>query len=274
MEEVEGSYPSSLRHHEWEAIKIFIPAQKEGGRPRVSSIRQVINAVLYVTCSGCAWRYLPREFPPWQTVYDYFSKWVKLGIWQKIHQLLARQLRLKVGKSEAPHLVIIDGQSVRAAHGEERGWDGFKKVRGRKRQILVDSLGIIWAVRVHRGNQQETTRAHEVLLNYPGDVPKPEKILGDFGYGKSPFDVWVKFNWGMWPECRKGTQEIFKNAQGKLRKRVVETNLKPQRWIVERTFAWFNFTRRLAHDYERKTINSEAFLFISQIPLLLKRIYS
>jgi len=272
MEGSEGLYPSDLHDNEWEVIKDLLPSQKEGGRPRKTCLRKVVNAVLYVTTEGCTWRALPKDYPPWKTVYGYFSRWVVLGIWKLLHQELRAQVRIKEGKSVAPYVAIIDGQSVRAHYGEERGWDGYKKVRGRKRQILVDSLGLLLSVCVHRGNQQELTRAHEVLLKYPKDLARPEKLLGDYGYGKSPFDVWVKLNWGIWIECTKGTKEPYRNEQGRLRYRVSTSNLKPTRWIVERTFAWFNFARRLAHDYERKILNSEAFLYISQIPMMLKRV--
>lgn len=270
MEDPEGRYPSDLHDNEWELIKELVPVQKRG-RPRKTSLREVINAVLYLTSGGCAWRSLPKDFPPWKTVYDYFSNWVKNGIWRTLHQVLRAKVRVQEGKDVAPYVAIIDGQSVKASHGEERGWDGFKKVRGRKRQILVDSLGLLLSVKVHRANQAELTRAHEVLLNYPKDLKKPETLLGDFGYGKAPFDIWVKLNWGIWIECKKGEKEMYRNDEGRIRYRVSTSNLKPSRWIVERTFAWFNFYRRLSRDYERKVINSEAFLYISQIPMMLRR---
>jgi transposase len=168
--------------------------------------------------------------------------------------------------------VIIDGQSVKAQYGEERGWDGFKKVRGRKRQILVDTLGILWAAKVHRGNQQEGTRAFEVIKNYPENLKRPVRLLGDFGYGKAPFKIQLKEHWGIWPEIRQGKKETFRNTEYKLRQRVGVSNLKPQRWIVERSFAWFNSSRRLTRDYEKKVMNSEALLYISQMPILLRRL--
>lgn len=275
MGKTEGLYPSDLRHQEWEIIKKFIPSQKRGGRPRKTNIRRVVEAVLYLTHSGCAWRYLPKDFPPWQTVYNYFSQWVALGIWRKIHQVLAVFVRIKAGKAPFPTLTIIDGQSIRAHFGELRGYDGFKKVRGRKRQVLVDTLGLIWATKVHAGNEQETKRAIEVIKDYPAFLPKPKILLGDFAYGKSPFDIDLKFYWDIWPTCIKGSIEKYRDEKsGRIKERVLESNLKPKRWIVERTFAWLNFHRRLAHDYELKVTNSEAFLYISQLKFMLRRIFT
>lgn len=273
MKRSEGRYPSDLHDNEWKVIRKLIPLQRRG-RPRKTSMRELVNAVLYLTTEGCTWRALPKDFPPWKTVYDYFSRWVKLGVWRRVHQALRAEVRLREGKEVAPQIVIIDGQSVRAHYGEERGFDGFKKVRGRKRQVLVDSLGFIVSAKVHRANQSETTRGHQVLEDYPEDLPLPEKILGDFAYARAPFATWVQENWGEDKIlCTKGEKEFYRNKEYKLRVRVKKSNLKPMRWIVERTIAWFNNSRRLSRDYEKSVKVSESFLYISQIPMMLRRIY-
>jgi putative transposase len=274
MDQAARHYPCDLTDQQWELIKDLIPPARRGGRPRRVSPRQIINAVFYLTRTGCAWRYLPKQYPAWQTVYDYFRQWRDEEVWIKLHQALAQKVRLSVGKEPNPNLVIIDGQSVKAQFGEERGWDGFKKVRGRKRQIIVDSLGIIWAAKVHRANQQESTSGYEAINKYPNNIARPEILLGDAGYGKAPFNLLAKTRWGIWPEIRKGTKPKVRNEKGHLRHNVGISNLKPQRWIVERSFAWFNHYRRLARDYERKIRNSETFLFLSQMPLLLNRLAS
>lgn len=260
-------YPSDLTDQQWEIIKDLIPPARSGGRPRSTNVRLIVNAMLYLTRSGCAWRYLPREYPPHQTVYDYFSKWKCMGIWRQIHLMLATQVRIAEGRNQSPSTVIIDAQSVKAQYGEERGWDGFKKVRGRKREILVDTLGILWGAKVHAANQGENRRAFEAVERFPMNTA-PKRILGDCSYSKSPFDAQVFSLWKIWPETKKG-----KNIYLSGKTRVIETsNLKPQRWIVERTFAWFNHHRRLARDYERSVSNSETLLYISQVPMLLNRL--
>lgn len=260
MSQKRRRYPSDLTDQQWEIIKDLIPVARSGGRPRTTDVRSVINAILYLTRTGCAWRYLPKEYPPHKTVYDYFSRWKLLGVWRKIHTSLAKEVRKSKGRGHNPSTVIIDAQSVKAQYGEERGWDGFKKVRGRKRQVVVDTMGILWGASGHAANIGENRRGFDAVENYLAEK-QPERILGDYSYSKTPFDVQVFKKWGIWPETRKGKKT-----------RVFVSNLKPQRWIVERTFAWFNNFRRLNRDYERTTANSITFLYISQIPLLLNRL--
>lgn len=264
-------YPSNLTDQQWEIIRNLIPPARSGGRPRTTDPRAIVNAILYLTRSGCAWRYLPRDFPPHQTVYDYFCRWKCSGLWRKIHFILAKQVRIQEGRNESPSTVIIDAQSVRAAKGEERGWDGFKKVRGRKREILVDTLGIIWGAKVHAANQGENRKGIEAVETFP-NVKIPERLLGDYSYGISPFDVQLHQLWKIWPQTVKGKCRTEKSRYESKIKKVEISNLKPKRWIVERSFAWLNNYRRLSRDYEKKVCNSEAFLYISQIPILLNRL--
>ena len=271
MDQARRRYPSDLTDQQWEIIKDLIPVARTGGRPRTTDVRLIVNAVLYLTRSGCAWRYLPKEYPPNKTVYDYFSRWKSSGVWRQIHFTLAIKVRVAQGRSECPSTVIIDAQSVRAHYGEERGWDGFKKVRGRKREIVVDTMGILWGVKVHAANQGENRRGFDAIENYP-TTTAPKRVLGDHSYSKSPFDGLVFHKWGIWPETKKSERILIKDKYGRDVKAVRESNLKPQRWIVERSFAWFNNYRRLSRDYEKKVNNSEAFLYISQISLILNRL--
>ena len=257
MLQTESEYPSDLTEQQWEVIRQMIPMPRTGGRPRTTCMRSVINAIFYLNRSGCAWRYLPKGFPPWRTVYDYFHQWCKSGVWVKIHSFLVKLVRTSDGRSEEPSKIIIDAQSVRAQYGESRGWDGHKKVRGRKRQVVVDSMGLLWGVHVHAADQVDAKQAQHAIEKY-SNPKRVTQVLGDSAYGKSPFDVWLFVTRGLWPQTTGGKNE---------------SNLGKQRWVVERTLAWFNNFRRLNRDYERKTSHSEAFLFIAQLQLLFNRIW-
>jgi putative transposase len=147
-----GTYPSDLTNQQWEAFKDLLPRARVGGRRRTTDVRSVLNAILYLNRSGCAWRYLPKEYSPWRTVYDYFVRWRCCGVIDHILLKLSHMVRLQVGRNPQPSILIIGSQSVKASFGESRGYDGFKKVRGRKRHILVDTLGIVFAVRVSPAN--------------------------------------------------------------------------------------------------------------------------
>lgn len=253
-------YPSDLTEQQWETIKEMIPPARVGGRPRTVDVRRIIDAIFYLNRTGCAWRYLPSEFPPWQTVYDYFSKWSKNGIWRSISHALSCTVREKENRSPYPHLGIIDAQSVRSHFGESRGWDGFKKVRGRKRSIIVDSLGLIWSCEVHAAVDQDRHGGVAALRKLPSEcLQSLETILGDGAYNRAPFDVVVKFNYGL-------------NLEAKTPKEMGGSNLKPKRWVVERTFAWFNHFRRLSRDYERISTRSESMIYLSMTQILLRRL--
>jgi putative transposase len=271
MDQDGRSYPSDLTNQQWDSIRELIPPARFGGRRRTTDVRRVINAIFYLTRSGCAWRYLPQSYPPWKTVYDYFSRWRDDGTWKKLHLALTKEVRVLSGKNPNPTTLIIDAQSVKAQFGESRGWDGFKKVRGRKREIIVDTLGFIWGTKVHAANEVEQKRGFEAILNFPIGEPPPKRVLGDFSYSKPPFDVELFKHWGIWPETRKGTKPIMRKKDGTKTATIGKSNLKPQRWIVERSFAWMNNYRRLSRDYERKVKNSEALLYISQLQILLNR---
>lgn len=252
-------YPSDLAEHEWDLIEDLIPKAKLGGRPRSTDIRAVINAIFYILRSGCAWRYLPKNYPPWRTVYGYFAQWSEGGIWEEIEHMLAKVCRLTEGKTLEPSIVIIDTQSIRNSYGEERGYDAHKKVRGRKRHILVDTLGLPISVDVHAANIQDPRGGTLLMRKVPETYLKVmHTILADRIYGRGPFDATIALRYEKELTLTQAARE--------------GTTLKPLRWIVERTFGWFNHFRRLSRDYERKTCHSESMLFLSITRMLLARL--
>jgi putative transposase len=256
---MDKAFSSNLTDQQWKLIKPLIPRARTGGRPRSTCMRQVLNALVYVNRTGCQWRYLPPQFPPWQTVYDYFWKWASRGLWQRINILLVIAYRKSIQRNWWPTLGIVDSQSVRAHYGNERGYDGFKKVRGRKRHIIVDTQGLIWACDAQSANMRDPHGGVEALHKLPGIIiGKINTILGDAAY-VGPFDDYAHFYYGIKTERTKKYKEAG-------------TTLKPKRWIVERTFAWFNNYRRLSRDYEKNPLMSESMIFIAMIQIILHRL--
>jgi putative transposase len=259
---IRRAFPSDLGELEWGFIKDFIPSARSGGRPRSTDPRAVVNAILFLNRTGCAWRYLPGGFPPWQTVYDYFSRWSAAGVWAQIVRTLTRVVRQRAARSAWPKLGIVDSQSVRAHYGEHKGWDGYKKVRGRKRHILVDSLGLLWSCHARAANEMDHKAAQEMFKHLPEKLEEGlQVLLGDGSYRH------LKGDFEQQHSLRVETVHARRIGNSKHL-----TNIKPKRWIVERTFAWFNLSRRLSRDYERKTSHSESMVYTAMIPILLKRL--
>ncbi len=260
MQTIRAEFPSDLTEAQWDYIKDLIPLARSGGRPRTTNIRKVVDAIFYLVRTGIPWRYLPKSFPAWKTVYDYYSKWSRQGVWEKISEVLIIAVRLYEHRAELPSLAIIDSQSVRAQYGELRGYDVIKKTRGRKRSIIVDTLGLMWAIYVGPGNMIDPKAGVYALDHLPRAVKKNlEKILGDSVYGW-PLELIADYEWGIKVE----------RVKGNMKKGI--SNLKPKRWIVERTFAWFNRFRRLSRDYEKKTLHSEAMIYIAMEMIMLKKL--
>ena len=254
---MDQAFPSDLTHGQWKLIEPLLPKARTGGRPRSTNLRAVINAVFYVNRTGCQWRYLPRHFPPWQTVYDYYSKWLKNGVWLHIYFVLYFKVRIKEGRSAFPSLAIVDSQSARAHFGESRARDHFKKVIGRKRSILVDTLGFLLCCFVHKANDQDFKGLMTLLHRLPTPISNGlQKIIGDQAYRFTTLKEEAQ------------TRGIVLET---IDRKKLGTNMKPKRWIVERSIAWFNHYRRLTRDYEKLCAQSEIMIFISQIQLLLKR---
>jgi len=240
------AYPSNLTWEQWELIAELFPKAKTGGRPRTVCIYSVINAILYVLCQGCTWRALPVDFPDWSTVYGYFRGWRQDGTWLMVHDQLYQWARVAAEREASPSEVAVDSQSVETATmiSQEVGYDAGKKIHGRKRHLTVDLLGLVLRVLVTSANLPERQGAKKVLKrvhSMGSRVNRLHTIWMDGGYRGEDFMRWVMdvFRW------------IVEIVLRPLEKRGFV--LLPKRWVVERTFGWLNWCRRLSKDYAHIT---------------------
>jgi|SRR5215212_5552795 len=240
------TYPTDLSCEQWKLLSQMLPPPELFGRKRSVNLRQVFNALCYLARTGCQWRMLPKEFPKWQTVYYYFRKWRESECFIALNHKLRRKLRLASGKRSNPSAAIIDSQSVKTdEQAASKGYDAGKKVKGRKRHILVDTLGLLLIVKVLAADIQDRDGAKQLFLEIKEQMPRLQLIWADGGYrGKLIIWVAVKCLWILKIVKRNDHLKIFQ--------------VLPKRWIVERTFSWLNRNRRLSKDYERKSISSEA----------------
>jgi len=241
---------------EWQMIAPLMPPQPCRGRKRTTDLRLVVDAIFYLLQSGCQWGLLPKDFPPKSTVHHYFKRFCRDGIWARIHDVLYCRTRDLEGREASPTYAIIDSQSVKtsADASDAVGFDAGKKVKGRKRHILVDTLGLILKAEVHSAGIQDRDGLALVLDRLTARFPFIEKICGDSAY-QGPIAQ----------SASPRPMEIIKRNQSGF-------EVLPKRWIVERTFAWLGINRRLARDFERYSTTSLAFIQTAMIKLMIRRL--
>jgi putative transposase len=253
-------YPSDLTRTQWKRLKRLLPEAKPGGRPRSVVLREILNGIFSITRGGCSWRMMPKDLPPWSTCYDYFSKWRNDGTWAKINDVLRTQVRHRDGRPKSPSMGIIDSQSVKTTErGGPHGKDAHKKVNGRKRHLVVDTLGMVVAAVVHSAGIQDRDGAKPVLEKLVGRFPRLKKILAD-GIYNGGIAEWAK-ELGGW------IFELVIRPEGEKKFEVLKW-----RWIVERTFAWLGRYRRLSKDYEGSEESSECWIYLAMTHLMLRRL--
>lgn len=255
-------YPSDLTDAQWAVIQQFLPPAPTGCRPRTTNMRDVVNAILYILRTGCQWRYLPKDFPPKSTVWRYFKRWQEDGTWQRIHDALRKKVRTAEKPYSPRTTASVDSQSVdTTCGGEERGRDNAKNVDGRKRHIVIDSMGLLLAILV-TGAQVDDGEAAKTLFSRLEGQPTSTigRMFGDSKYQNHSLYKWVAEN-GHWKLT------IIKRPDGQK-----GWILLPIRWTVERTFAWLGNCRRLSKDRERTVESSETFVRVGMIHLMLKRL--
>jgi putative transposase len=254
------AYDSDLTDGQWAVLEPLLPAVVPAGAPRRTDLREVINAILYRLHNGCAWDALPHDLPAEGTVRDYFHRWRRQGLWEQLNDTLRRQVRKAEGRAEEPTAAIIDSQSAKGTRTSGvRGYDAGKKVKGSKRHILVDTVGLLLGVVVHAAHIQDRDGAKLVFERAWRKFPTLRRVWADGGYA-GKLIAWLQTLCGWVLEIVKRSDDV----KGWV--------LLPRRWVVERTFAWLSQCRVLARDYEYHPETSEAWVQIGMIHLMLRRL--
>jgi putative transposase len=254
-------YDTDLTDEQFALVQPFLPTRKPMGRPP-ANLREVLNGIFYLLRTGCQWRLLPKDFPPWSTVHTWYRRWRKDGTWTRLHEALRQQVRQKAGRDPSPRTSAVDSQSVKTTElGGVKGFDGGKLVKGRKRHIWVDSMGLLLAVYVTAANETDGRAACTLLHSRVWDeLPRLERVDADSSYREGCLQeevfAWAPFvlNIVSRPKGSKGYVKL------------------PKRWVVERTFAWLGRSRRLSKDYEFLPESSAAMIQVSMIHLMLRRL--
>jgi putative transposase len=254
-------YTSDLTDAEWQLIDYCFPKPSKKGRRRKHPLRELVNAVFYLVKTGCQWRNLPKDFAPWRTVYHYFRLWKRNGLWNQIHTHLRKHLRLVEGRKPQPSAAIIDSQSVKSTEtSDERGYDAGKKINGRKRHLLVDTIGLVLQVMVLPANIQDRDGAKQLLAAFFSQKTRRhvKHIWADGGYGGA---------------LRETARKLWRCALEIVKRSELHTfKVLPRRWVVERTFGWLGRYRRLSRDYERQAQTGETLVYLAMIRLMLTRL--
>jgi transposase len=261
-----NSYPTDLTDRQWRLLAPILARIGVGrrGRPSEHGYREMIDAILYVVRSGCAWRLLPNDLPPWQSVYGQFRRWVQAGVWSELHDHLREKVRRAAGKKPTPTASIIDSQTVRGADtvgSSTRGYDAGKRTNGRKRHIAVDTLGLLLVVMVTPASCQDRSSSKPLLWLLRQRFPSVRLTWADGGYNGKVVD-WFRARFGAVLEIVRRNDD----AKG--------FEVLPHRWIVERTFGWFMKCRRMTSDYERRPETSVAMAQIVMVGIMTRRLAS